>query len=176
MLSELGEPPSEIRNGTVLMRSRISIRSRLKRLLPFVVGALVVVAIAIQFVPYGRPGPNPPTSREPRWDSPRTRELAARACFDCHSNNTQYPWYSYVAPVSWLVKSDVDEAHTKLNFSEWDGVQREAGEAAEKVEKGEMPLWYYVPLHPDARLSAEEKQALIDGLRATINADRPRRR
>jgi hypothetical protein len=152
------------------------LRTRLKRLLPFVVAGLDVLFVAIQFVPYGHTVPERPSSREPRWDSPRTRELAVRACFDCHSNQTQYPWYNAVAPVSWLIRSDIDDAHQRMNFSDWDGIQREAGQAVEEVQKGEMPLWYYLPLHPDARLSAEEKQALIDGLRATIQADRPRRR
>jgi hypothetical protein len=151
-------------------------RSRLKRLLPYLIAGLAVVLVAIQFVPYGRPTPNPPTRREPNWDSPRTRELAARACFDCHSNQTRYPWYSYVAPVSWLVNSDIDDARSKMNFSEWDLPQREATEAVERVQKGEMPLPIYIPLHPEARLSTDEKQALIEGLRATLQADRPRRR
>jgi heme-binding protein len=151
-------------------------RSRLKRLLPYLVAALAVVFVAIQFVPYGRPTPNPPLRREPNWDTPRTRELAARACFDCHSNQTQYPWYSYVAPVSWLVNSDIQDARAKMNFSEWDLIQREAMQADEQLEKGNMPLPIYLPLHPDARLSAEEKQALIQGIRATFAADRPRRR
>ena len=69
--------------------------------------------VAIQFVPYGRPTPNPAVRREPNWDSPRTRELAVRACFDCHSNQTQYPWYSYVAPISWLVNNDIHEARAR---------------------------------------------------------------
>jgi hypothetical protein len=151
-------------------------RSRLKRLLPFVGAALVVLVVAIQFLPFGRPAPNPPTLREPRWDSPRTRELVARACMDCHSNNTRYPWYSYVAPASWLVNKDIAEARERMNFSEWDRVQRGASEAVEVIQKGEMPLPIYLPLHPDAQLSADEKQALIDGMRATIEGDRPRRR
>ena len=154
----------------------MSVRSRLKRLLPFVLGGLVVVFAAIQLVPYGRPTPNPPVRREPNWDSPRTRELAVRACFDCHSNQTQYPWYSYVAPASWLVNKDINEARSKMNFSEWDLVQREAMAAPEQIEKGDMPLPIYVPLHPEARLSAEEKAALIHGIEATLAADRPRRR
>jgi hypothetical protein len=151
-------------------------RSRLKRLLPFVGAALVVLVVAIQFVPFGRPAPNPPTLREPRWDSPQTRELVARACMDCHSNNTRYPWYSYVAPISWLVNKDITDARERMNFSEWDRVQRGASDAVEVIQKGEMPLPIYLPLHPDARLSPDEKQALIDGIRATIEADRPRRR
>lgn len=151
-------------------------RSRLKRLGPFLVAGLAVVLVAIQFVPYGRPTPNPAVRREPDWDSPRTRELAVRACFDCHSNETRYPWYGYVAPISWLVNKDIHDARAKLNFSEWDLVQRGAGEAVEQIEDGDMPLWIYLPLHPEARLTAEEKQALIHGLEATIAADRPRRR
>ena len=151
-------------------------RNRLRRLLPFAVGALVVLAVAIQFVPFGRPTENPPTRREPNWNSPATREIAARACFDCHSNQTKYPWYSYVAPVSWLVNKDITEARAQMNFSEWDRVQRGASEAIQVIEKGEMPLPIYVPLHPEARLSADERQALIDGMRATLEADRPRRR
>jgi hypothetical protein len=151
-------------------------RSRLKRLLLFLVGALAIIVIAIQFVPFGRPTPNPPTVREPRWDTTRTRELAVRACFDCHSNETRYPWYSHVAPVSWLVNKDIEGARGQVNFSEWDRVQRGAGEAIQVIEKGEMPLPIYVPLHPEARLSPDDRQALIDGLRATFEADRPRRR
>ena len=90
--------------------------------------------------------------------------------------NRQYPWYSYVAPASWLVNKDINEARSKMNFSEWDLVQREAMAAPEQIEKGDMPLWFYIPLHPEARLSAEEKAALIHGIETTFAADRPRRR
>lgn len=154
----------------------MSVRCRLKRLLPFVLGGLVVVFVAIQLVPYGRPTPNPPVRREPSWDSPRTRELAARACFDCHSNQTRYPWYSHIAPMSWLLTKDVNDARAKMNFSEWDLIQRGAMAAPEQIEQGNMPLPAYLPLHPQAWLSAEEKAALIHGLEATFAADRPRRR
>ncbi|MDZ7361674.1 MAG: heme-binding domain-containing protein [candidate division KSB1 bacterium] len=133
-------------------------------------GALTILGlfIIIQLIPYGRAHSNPPVRMEPQWDSPQTRELAKRACFDCHSNETVWPWYSNVAPVSWLVQRDVEKARQQLNFSEWDRPENEAGEAAEQIKKGEMPLWFYVPLHPSARLSAGEKQALIRGLQATI--------
>ena len=151
-------------------------RSRLKRILLILVAGLAVAFVAIQLVPYGRPTANPPVRREPAWDSPRTRELAARACFDCHSNQGVYPWYSYVAPVSWLVARDIEAARLKMNFSEWDLPQREAMASVEQIEEGNMPLPIYLPLHPEARLSAEEKQALIRGLEATFEADRPRRR
>jgi len=150
---------------------------RLLKRLALAGGILAVVTlVVIQVIPYGRPLPNPPVRVEPRWDSPRTRELAVRACYDCHSNEVVYPWYSHVAPVSWLVQRDVDEGRSKLNFSEWDLPQREAHEAAEEVQEGKMPMPIYLPLHPEARLTAAEQQALVRGLEATVMNDRPRRR
>jgi len=129
-----------------------------------VVGTLLV----IQLVPYGRDHTNPAVRAEPAWDSPDTRALAKRACFDCHSNETVWPWYSHVAPASWLVQHDVDEGRHHLNFSEFDRPQEHADHAAKMVREGEMPLWYYKPAHPQARLSQAEREALIAGLTATI--------
>ena len=77
------------------------------------------VLLAIQLVPYGRGHRNPALRSEPPWDSPATRELARQACFDCHSNETQWPAYASIAPASWLVQHDVDEGRAALNFSEW---------------------------------------------------------
>ena len=140
-----------------------------KFLIPGAIAAAVLF-IAIQLVPYGRAHTNPPVVQEPKWDSPQTRELAARSCFDCHSNETKWPWYSNVAPMSWMIQHDVDEGRGQMNFSEWNRPQREARQAPQKIEKGEMPQWYYVPLHPEANLTAAEKKTLMDGLRATILA------
>lgn len=134
--------------------------------------ALGVLFIAIQLVPYGRFPSDPPGRTEPTWDSPRTRELAARACFDCHSNQVDRPWYAYVAPVSWLIQRDIDEGRRKLNFSEWDRPQKDARESAEQVQKGKMPLPYYTRLHPSAELAPAERQALIQGLQATVGRGR----
>jgi hypothetical protein len=131
-------------------------------------GIVVVGLFAVaQAIPYGRSHHNPPVLAEPQWDSPRTRELAVRACFDCHSNATTWPWYSNVAPVSWLVQSDVDEGRKILNFSEWNRPQ-EGSEAANAVAEGEMPPWQYKILHGSARLSDREKAELVAGLRATL--------
>ena len=129
---------------------------------------LGVAVVVIQLIPYGRNHTNPPLRSEPAWDAPETRALAKRACFDCHSNETQYPRYSNIAPVSWLTERDTLEGRSKLNFSEWNRPQKDAKDAAEEVEKGEMPLWFYVPLHPEAKLTAAEKAQLIRGLKATI--------
>lgn len=140
----------------------------LRKSLRFIGIALAVVLVAIQLVPYGRRHTNPPVRVEPQWDAPATRALAVRACYDCHSNETIWPWYSHVAPMSWLAQRDVDEGRRKVNFSEWDRPQKEAPESAKAVREGEMPPWFYVALHPDARLSAEDTRALIGGLEATL--------
>jgi hypothetical protein len=130
--------------------------------------AIGVVLLVIQLVPYGRSHPSPPGRVEPPWDTAATRALAVRACYDCHSNETVWPWYSHLAPISWLVQRDVDEGRRKLNFSEWDRPQKEARESAKQVRKGEMPPWYYTPLHPAGRLTAPETGALISGLELSL--------
>ena len=129
---------------------------------------LVVLFVLIQLVPYGRNHINPPVVAEPKWDTPQTRALAERACMDCHSNQTVWPWYSNVAPASWLVQRDVDEARQRLNFSEWGTRRVETDEITEIVQEGEMPPFQFLILHPEARLTAAEKQALIQGLQATL--------
>ena len=133
-----------------------------------VVVVLVVGMLAIQIVPYGRDHTNPPVTGEPPWDSARTRELAKAACFDCHSNETVWPWYSNVAPLSWRLQGHVDEGRTKLNFSEWGAREQETEEIVESVREGRMPPGDYLLLHPEARLSDADTQALLDGLSATF--------
>src|SRR5687767_3710253 len=110
---------------------------------------------------------NPPVTYTVKWDSPRTEELARRACFDCHSNETKYPWYSYVAPVSFLVMKDVNEGREEMNFSTGRG-ELEGGEMVEALEEGEMPLPIYLVLHPEAALTEAEKTELAQGLRLTF--------
>ena len=129
--------------------------------------ALAVVA-GIQLVPYGREHANPPVAREPAWDAPRTRELFFRACKDCHSHETKWPWYSFVAPASWLVEYDVAEGRSHFDVSDWGRAHNEGDEAAEMVREGEMPLWYYVVAHAEARLSESEREDLVAGLVATF--------
>ena len=129
----------------------------------------------IQAVPYGRSHSNPPVTAEPRWDNPTTRTLAARACFDCHSNLTIWRWYSNVAPASWLIQRDVDDGRGQFNFSEWDKPQDiNAGDLADAIRGGSMPPWYYTLAHSSASLSGTEKDALIRGLEATLAASPPK--
>lgn len=145
------------------MQANRRVRQVVRALL--VAGAIFVV---IQAIPYGRAHDNPAVTGTPNWDSERTKELFYRGCADCHSNETRWPWYSSVAPVSWLIQSDVNKGRSKFNVSEWGRPKNEGDEAAEEVREGEMPLWFYLPLHPQARFDNAEKQELIAGLVATF--------
>ena len=132
--------------------------------------AVVATTVAVQFIPYGRDHYNPEVVNTPKWDSPKTKELFDRACADCHSNRTKWPAYSSVAPVSWLITHDVSEAREKFNVSMWGVQKRNKGkDAAEEVEAGDMPPLIYTVMHKDARLSKEEKEMLIEGLKRTFS-------
>jgi hypothetical protein len=126
--------------------------------------SIMAVLLLIQIFPVQRT--NPPSTNQPNWDSPKTKEYFDRACLDCHSNHTKWPWYSYVAPVSWLLISDVDRGRSKFNISNSD--MGEYDEAAEEVEKGYMPIPVYIPIHPEAKLSEVEKKEFIEGLKRTF--------
>jgi len=130
---------------------------------------LVVLVLLIQFLPYGHTHTNPSVVKEPNWNSPETRQIAQKACFDCHSNETIWPWYSNIAPMSWLVQRDVDVARSRMNFSDWGRISVEVGEIIEIVSEGEMPPFQYLLMHPGARLSEQEKTRFIDGINATLN-------
>ena len=134
--------------------------------------AAAALFVLAQVVPYGRDHKNPAAVVEPRWNASQTRALAQRACFDCHSNLTTWPWYSNVAPVSWLVYADVKGGREQLNFSRWDVAQEpSAGDVAEIVRSGEMPPFQYILMHRNAKLSSAQKVALAAGLGATLAAD-----
>jgi hypothetical protein len=139
----------------------------MKRIIIWTLVVLVALFLAIQLIPFGHQHTNPPVVQEPNWDSPQTRALAQRACFDCHSNETIWPWYSNVAPVSWLVQHDVDEGRKHLNFSDWSQVHV-AGEIPEVIKEGDMPPAIFLMNHPEARLTQSEKDALVNGMQATI--------
>lgn len=142
-------------------------KMNLRKIMLVVLSAGLVVALAIQLIPVSRT--NPPVIAEPAWDSPQTRALAERACFDCHSNETVWPWYAYVAPVSWLTVYDVQEGRRNLNFSEWTPEQNQNNMAVIEVQFGGMPLPQYLLLHPEARLTPAETEALINGFEATFS-------
>ncbi|MDP2470322.1 MAG: heme-binding domain-containing protein [Candidatus Palauibacterales bacterium] len=127
-----------------------------------------LLVIAIQLVPVRRD--NPPVTAEIQTPD-EIGSLLRGSCYDCHSNLTEWPWYSRVAPASWLVVKDVRKGRSELNFTEWgDYTDRRRDhkleELEEKVSEGEMPLKIYLPLHPEARLTDAERQVLVDWARA----------
>jgi hypothetical protein len=140
-----------------------------KKVILWVLIGLVVVGLLIQLIPLPGRGNNPPVVSEPPWDSPQTRLLVKRACFDCHSNETIWPWYSYVAPVSWLVYNDAMQGRSRMNFSEWNTRSRDVGDIIEEIQSGGMPPAIYLPMHPAAQLTAAEKQQLITGLTNSLH-------
>jgi hypothetical protein len=124
------------------------------------------VFVLLQVVPYGWRHPNPPVTQDAPWPTPHARQLAKAACYDCHSNESYWPVYSHVAPMSWLVRKDVEDGRRKLNFSTWGTGEQESHHGAETVQDGSMPPRKYTLLHPAARLSAAEKRELIAALQA----------
>lgn len=146
------------------------------RLILIGLGLLLGAWVALQLLPVWLLQTNPPVLAEPKWDSPATHALAQRACFDCHSNETSWPLYTRIAPVSWLVTLDVIRGRNNLNFSEWGIARGEGGEGGERggrrladmISSGEMPPASYLLTHPNARLTEAEQQQLIDGLTASL--------
>jgi hypothetical protein len=137
----------------------------MKRILLFIGIGILAVGLLVQLIPYGHDHSNPPVNAGPNWDSAETRDLAQRACYDCHSNETRWPWYSNIAPASWLVYHDVEEGRMHINFSDWDRAEEQhVDEFQEVFDENSMPPPQYLLLHPEARLSPQEKQKLHDGL------------
>jgi mono/diheme cytochrome c family protein len=136
-----------------------------------VAAVLLVGFVAIQFVPVQRTNPLIVTQLD--WDSAQTQALAQRACMDCHSNETRWPWYAYVAPVSWLVAHDVEDGRREMNFSQLSMDANSLGRVSQRIQRaiqsGNMPPAQYFPTHPDARLTADEKLALIAGMQKTLS-------
>jgi hypothetical protein len=135
-----------------------------------ILGWALLAVVLMQLVPYGHSYTNPPATGEPMWDSQATRDLAHRACFDCHSNETVWPWYAHVAPMSWLLARDVNGGRRHLNFTEWNQPQKHAKDVKNEVMSGDMPPWFYLPMHPLAKLTDAEKQALAEGAAKSLGA------
>jgi mono/diheme cytochrome c family protein len=141
---------------------------RRKRSILIALAILVAVFVLIQLVPYRVT--NPAVAQEPTWDSPRTRQLAVAACFDCHSNETKTAWFEDIAPLSWWINNHVEEGRAKLNFSEWSTHQRKADDAAKVVLNRSMPPGYYtwLGMHSNAKLTPAERRELAAGLQKTV--------
>jgi len=144
------------------------------RLLFRLIILVAVVLALIQLIPYGRDHSNPVTVQELKWNAPATRVLAQNACFACHSNLTTWPWYTKVAPLSWLTAHDVEAGRAKLNFSEWQRPQEaDLQQVVDALQGKSMPPLEYRLLHKEARLTDSQRQQLLGGLVASWTADPP---
>lgn len=134
----------------------------MKRWLVRIALVVLLLFVAIQLVPVDRS--NPPVTGA-LVAPPQVQAILKRSCYDCHSNETVWPWYAYVAPVSWLVAHDVEEGREHLNLSAWESIdpKKRAGvadEMAEEVERGTMPMSQYLRMHAEAKLTPADVAAL----------------
>ncbi len=135
---------------------------------------LVALFLVAQIIPWGDIIPafartNPPVQTQIQWDSPQTEQLVRTACYDCHSNETTWPWYAQIAPFSWVVAHDANEGRQHLNFSTQSADQINPNELIDQIQRGSMPPASYPILHPAANLTAEQKTQLIAGLQASLH-------
>ncbi len=129
-----------------------------------ILAALLILFCLIQIIPVNRV--NPEFDVKYDFEAPmEVKEIVVNSCYDCHSNQTDWPWYSYVAPASWLVVYHVEEGREELNFSEWlkqpaEKRQEIKKEVIEEIEEGKMPLSGYVKMHPTTEITDEKLQIL----------------
>lgn len=139
-------------------------------------GILLVVAvviIAVQFIPVQRDGPPPEGPLQAPAD---VAAVLQRSCYDCHSSETIWPWYSRIAPVSWYLAHHVEEARAHLDFSRWGllskaEIAKVRAEIIEEVESGEMPLPIYLTMHDEARIAPADLAILRRWAESGATAD-----
>jgi len=146
-----------------------------RRTLKLGVLAGVALLLLVQLVPYGHAHSNPPVTRAAHWPAGPGQQIAEAGCYDCHSNFTDWRWYSNVAPISWLVQHDVEDGRGALNFSEWDKPQPDLGELVGVIESGEMPPLQYTLIHRSAKLSSSEQKKLVAAITHLYATDPPPR-
>jgi len=130
---------------------------------------LIGIFVVIQVIPSGRPDNNPVPGQDifETYSIPdEVGKLLVNACYDCHSQKVNYPWYSYVAPVSWLVSRDVKFGRANLDFGKWGELAKKEklealGEIIEEVEDGFMPMQIYITMHSAADLSDEQRELIV---------------
>jgi len=140
------------------------------KIVKWVVIVLVCLFILIQLKRPART--NPPVDESQTIEAhtqmpPQVKDILDRSCRDCHTNKTEWPWYTNVAPLSWWITDHVDEGRKNLNLSEWgkldkDRQDKKLRQICDEVEDGAMPLSVYLPMHPKAKLSEQDKKTLCD--------------
>ena len=138
---------------------------------------LAIIVVGIQFIPVDRT--NPPITQEIVAPT-NVLSILKTSCYDCHSNETNWPWYSYVAPVSFLISGDVENGRKRVNFSEWDTYdqkkkQQKMGAMIAAVEEGAMPLPKYLITHSEAKMNPEKIKLLKDWVTSDNGEDKPLR-
>jgi hypothetical protein len=140
-------------------------RSR-KRIALWTVAGVAAAFVLIQFVPYGRDHTSPAAANPFQWATPTSEAIAQKACYDCHSSDTNWWWAVKIAPFSWLAQHDISKARTIVNFSDWNGAMTTA--QLRRAVTGNMPPLQYTLLHPGAKLSTAEQQTLLRGFQASL--------
>lgn len=154
------------------MRTRID----MKRILKWVVLGLVIAFAAVQVAQPSRT--NPPVKTDFLKTASAPPDVAAMfrsACYDCHSDETRWPWYSYVAPMSWQIAQDVNHGRQHVNLSEWpadkpDLARKKIEDMSDEIDDGDMPLSKYTLIHKDARLTSQQRDRLTQWLNAQASA------
>jgi len=148
------------------------------RRLRTIIGVGAVVFLLLQVVPTS--GRNLPITQDVAAP-PQVEAILRRGCYDCHSNETRWPWYAHIAPVSWLVIRDVERGRKHINFSTWDKYADDPETAIRKLrnidkvmQSGTMPLWYYLPKHSEAHLSDADHQVIEDWVIHSIESQEKR--
>jgi mono/diheme cytochrome c family protein len=148
------------------------------RRLRTIIGAGVLVFLMLQLVPMSKQ--NSPITQDVAAP-PQVEAILRRACYDCHSYETRWPWYAHIAPVSWLVVRDVKRGRNHLNFSAWDKYSDDPETVIRKLRNidrvmhnGTMPLWYYLPEHAPARLSDADRQVIEDWVMQSVESEEKR--
>jgi hypothetical protein len=139
-------------------------RSRLVRYGRRIGIGMLGLLVLLQLVPYGWSHPNPPVTQDAPWPDAESARIARDSCYACHSNETDWPAYSYVAPMSWLVRYYVERGRDEFNFSNWPEYGEDVDDAVDEVEDGDMPLDRYTVIHRDAKLTPEEARVLARAL------------
>lgn len=145
---------------------------------------IIIILIGIQFIRPAKNQSNDVLTSDISHVYPVPQNVSVilkKACNDCHTNNTVYPWYAQIQPVGWWLNHHIKEGKDELNFNEFGAyaVQRQyhkLEEVVEQVKEGEMPIWSYTLIHTNAKLTDEEKQTLINwaqGIRNTMKAKYP---
>jgi hypothetical protein len=139
----------------------------------YILITLIALFLIIQLIPVDRENPYIESNAEIKT-SPEVKNILKKSCYDCHSNQTNWPFYSYIAPISWLVSSDVSDGRKHLNFTEWNNLSPEKivkikSEIEEEISEDEMPLPSYTFIHSDAKLSAEQKNILKNWINVNKN-------